>query len=139
VDALVPRLDFAALAQSVYLNQAALGPIPAQSLEVMREHLTPGDAILQKLLSPVSGPRPPGVPRVAFRQRCESALEFRGSGSALRGGVIRHCIPLRGSALRARLTSHILSAYEIACGAAHYIGSVQATDRKSMRAIREGM
>jgi hypothetical protein len=139
VDALVPRLDFAALAQSVYLNQAALGLIPAQSLEVMREHLTPGDdAILQKLLSPVSGPRPPGVPRVAFRQRCESALEFRDSGSALRGGVIRHCIPLGGSALRARLTSHILSAYEIACEAAHYIGSVQATDRKSMRAIREG-
>jgi len=40
VDALVPRLDFAALAQSVYLNQAALGLIPAQSLEVMLEHLT---------------------------------------------------------------------------------------------------
>ena len=35
MDALVPRLDFAALAQSVYLNQAALGLIPAQSLEVM--------------------------------------------------------------------------------------------------------
>ena len=40
MDALVPRLDFAALAQSVYLNQAALGLIPAQSLEVMLEHLT---------------------------------------------------------------------------------------------------
>jgi hypothetical protein len=100
VDALVPRLDFAALAQSVYLNHAALGLIPAQSLEVMREHLTPGDdAILQKLLSPVSGPRPPGVPRVAFRQRCESAIEFQNSGSALRGGVIGRCIPLRGGAL----------------------------------------
>jgi cysteine desulfurase/selenocysteine lyase len=40
VDALIPRLDFAALAQSVYLNQAALGLIPAQSMEVMLEHLT---------------------------------------------------------------------------------------------------
>jgi selenocysteine lyase/cysteine desulfurase len=37
---LVSRRDYAALAESVYLNQAALGLIPTDSVEVMVRHLT---------------------------------------------------------------------------------------------------
>ena len=40
MEALDSRRDFAALSQSIYLNQAALGLIPVQSIEVMINHLT---------------------------------------------------------------------------------------------------
>jgi cysteine desulfurase/selenocysteine lyase len=39
MEALDSRRDFAALSQSIYLNQAALGLIPVQSIEVMINHL----------------------------------------------------------------------------------------------------
>src|SRR5258706_11782624 len=40
VDPLPPRNDYAALAEAVYLNQASLGLIPADTVEVMMRHLT---------------------------------------------------------------------------------------------------
>jgi selenocysteine lyase/cysteine desulfurase len=40
MDPLRPRHEYAALAQAVYLNQASLGLIPADTVEVMVRHLT---------------------------------------------------------------------------------------------------
>jgi len=40
VDPLLPRHDYATLAEAVYLNQASLGLIPADTVEVMVRHLT---------------------------------------------------------------------------------------------------
>jgi hypothetical protein len=76
VDALVPRLDFAALAQSVYLNQAALGLIPAQSLEVMLEHLTQrrSSAQSQGQRAQLSWYRLGNLQKVASHFRCKFGL-----------------------------------------------------------------
>ena len=40
MDSVLPRRDYATLAEAVYLNQASLGLIPADTIEVMVRHLT---------------------------------------------------------------------------------------------------
>jgi cysteine desulfurase / selenocysteine lyase len=40
MDPLLPRHDYAALTEAIYLNQASLGLIPADTIEVMVRHLT---------------------------------------------------------------------------------------------------
>ena len=40
MDPLLPRRDYAALAEAVYFNQASLGLIPADTVGVMVRHLT---------------------------------------------------------------------------------------------------
>ena len=40
MDSLVPRHDYATVVEAVYLNQASLGLIPVESIDVMARHLT---------------------------------------------------------------------------------------------------
>ncbi len=95
VGPLVSRSDYAALADSVYFNQASLGLIPAETVEVMMRHLTEtaqhGNLRLtdDQELHILDGLRQVGATLLGAPLECVAVLGGASEGLAIAASLIR--------------------------------------------------